>query len=188
MGREANEGTIQARRAEQNRRAGPFIQANKANTDDLQSEDNQGCQHCSLHQPSSAISTTDRKASRREGGGNSEHSVRRWQPCPHTLLALCTGKGRTYCQESLSGQVVLKSQSSLRSSSVLLKPNNEEHGHLQKQAACQPRRSTLPLGRKQCSPSTETWGHWLLLVHRSSLGPDNKQKNQRILQLFQLFF
>lgn len=35
---------------------------------DLQSEDNQGCQHCSLHQPKGAIATTERRASRREEG------------------------------------------------------------------------------------------------------------------------
>lgn len=47
------------------RRTGP-ISADKGNADDLQSEDNQGCQHCSLHQPSGVSATTERNASRRE--------------------------------------------------------------------------------------------------------------------------
>lgn len=46
---------------------GPLY-ADKGNVGDLQSEDNQGCQHCSLHQPNGVIATTERKASRREEG------------------------------------------------------------------------------------------------------------------------
>lgn len=47
---------------------GLLIQADRGNVGDLQSEDNQGCQHCSLHQPNGVIATTERKASRREEG------------------------------------------------------------------------------------------------------------------------
>lgn len=48
--------------------------ADKGNLGDLQSEDNQGCQHCSLDQPNGVMATTERKASRREEGvGGSEH-------------------------------------------------------------------------------------------------------------------
>lgn len=47
---------------------GLHIQADGGNMGDLQSEDNQGCQHCSLHQPNGVIATTERKASGREEG------------------------------------------------------------------------------------------------------------------------
>lgn len=124
----------------------PSIQADKGNVGDLQSEDNQGCQHCSLHQPKGAIATTERKANRREEGMEIQSTL--LEPgsfnVPPINPLLREGNSK-HCQVILKDQLTLKSKSYTRFSSLILKKTRKQgQGHLQKHARWSPRILALP--------------------------------------------